>query len=88
MSSTPCFTPSPPTSPFIQIITLGNHNEFVADHFGFGERKGEEKKIPKVHFPQLKQAAGNYGQPFDPQKLSPSILSGALSRRDTVLHTC
>jgi len=47
MSSNPCFAPlpSPRTpSPFIQIITLGNHNEFVADHFGFGERKREKKK--------------------------------------------
>lgn len=67
MSSTPC---SNPPSPFIQIITLGNHNEFVADQFGFGKRKGEEKKS-RVHLPPLKQAAGNYGQPFDPPKLSP-----------------
>lgn len=34
-----------PPSPFIQIITLGNHNEFVADHFGLGEREGRKKKI-------------------------------------------
>lgn len=34
------------------------------------------KKIQKVYLPLLKQAAGNYGQPFDPQKLSPPILQG------------
>lgn len=45
MSSTPCLTPP---SPFIQIITLGNHNEFVVDHFGFGERKGKKILSPFV----------------------------------------
>lgn len=65
MSSTHCFTP--PTTPFIQIITLGNHNEFVADHFGCGERKGGvKKKNQKSPFPSLTQAAGNYRRPFDP----------------------
>lgn len=40
--------------------------------------KGKEggEKIQKVHLPPLKQAAGNYGQPFNPRKLSPQILSG------------
>lgn len=38
-----------------------------------GRRGG--KKL-RVHLPSFKQTAGNYGQPFDPPKLSPRILSG------------
>lgn len=68
MSSTPCFTPSPPTSPFIQIITLGNHNEFVADHFGFGERKGEEKKNSKSPFSSTQTGRWQLRTTFWPSK--------------------
>lgn len=70
-----------PPTPFTQIITLGNHNEFVADLFG--ERKTE--KMRKVRSPSLKRAADNYRRPFDPEELSHRILSVSDQNR---VHTC
>lgn len=55
--------------PFVQIITLGNHNEFESDdHFGTERKKNIQiQKSSKLQLLPLKRPAGNYGWPLDPQ---------------------
>ena len=68
-------------SPFIQIITLGNNNEFESEEH-FGSEREEKLKRTKIQetfkqqLPPLKRPAGNYGRPLDPK----AVASKALQR--------